>query len=167
MVLAIVTKLFSSSQQHRQPTCLISDAREGGSSYSVEMADTRRPAKDVEQVTAREALRPPYIHVRTTITFVGMNLGLTVIRLGNARGRNWRDDWRHAHAFTGHGQDTPTGRSAHAAKVHFHGFELLHHFSARRNKARIVWRRHTGVDWLLLWNGHILRHIRMEQENDA
>ena len=65
MVLAGITKLFSSSQQHGQPAYLIRDAREGGSSYSVEMADTRRPAKDVEQVVDHEALRPPYVHVCT------------------------------------------------------------------------------------------------------
>jgi hypothetical protein len=67
MVLAGVTKLFSpSQQQQQQPGYLIGDAREGGSSYSAEMADKGRPAKDVEQVVDHEALRPPYFHVDTT-----------------------------------------------------------------------------------------------------
>ena len=66
MVLASVKKLIVSDPQ---PAYLSSDdAREGGKgTYSLQMADTRRPAEAMEPVVDHEALRPPYLHVRSPL----------------------------------------------------------------------------------------------------
>jgi len=92
MVLASVRKLIASDSQ---PTYLSSsDARDGGTgTYSLQMADTRRPAEAMEQVVDHEAIRPPYLHVCSPfITTICSCLESNSALIGDAGRGNWRDD---------------------------------------------------------------------------
>lgn len=108
MVLASVAKYFSSVET---PTPqLVGDdvGRRGSVDYEPELemaADTRRTAEAVAEMEDFEAIRPPYLHVCLHGRLGWLEDGWLTRCAGNAGGRAWWDDGRHAHAFAGHGED--------------------------------------------------------------
>jgi hypothetical protein len=68
MVLASLTKHFSSSGTTTTSQLLDDGGRRAGGDFRLEMSDTRRAAEAMEEMDDFEAIRPPYIHVREMVS---------------------------------------------------------------------------------------------------
>jgi hypothetical protein len=73
--------------------------------------------------------------------------------------RDWRDDGRFAYAFFGYRENTPAGRSAHAAEIHIYGIGILDDLKAGGCSPGAIWRRAPGTVGFFPRNLDILWHI--------
>jgi hypothetical protein len=104
---------------------------------------------------ALEDGRPPYLHVSYFSSFEKQIL----MSLVHDRRRAWRYHGGSFDALFGHGEDPPTGRPSHPAKIHGNVIILFYNSSARGHKARAIRWLAPCYAWIFPGHYHILWNL--------